>query len=181
MIPLPGKPAPVHLIATGLLLAANGLLVHIGWQALKSPPIPVTATATKMGLGIPEAFDMTLPADVLPGRLLPGDALARPLFTSERHPYRPPPEPAVEPDALVEIEGIEEALPLDHLLVGVVIDAARRQALLRDHASMTDHWVNEGETMDGWRLVRVEPAGVTLEAGNQRVVLELYPPALVNP
>jgi hypothetical protein len=60
-------------------------------------------------------------------------------------------------------------------LIGIVIDAGKKRALLRTPEQPRGRWVEEGETIDGWQVRRVLADAAILALGPGTHELRLYP------
>lgn len=89
----------------------------------------------------------------------------RPLFNRTRRPA-PPKEDATAEGATGEVES-------PFLLSGVMISGARRIALLQTRASPKTIRVEEGETVEGWKVQTIRPSLVTLVNGTNKHDLPL--------
>jgi hypothetical protein len=102
------------------------------------------------------------------------EIIQRPLFNAGRLPPEVLGETAEE-DAEPAAADAELPTAPDLQLVGVAINGATRQALLRAPGDGAD-WVREGESFGGWRLEKVDAEGVVLGSGERTHELRLYPP-----
>ncbi|RBP04661.1 hypothetical protein DFR50_13845 [Roseiarcus fermentans] len=103
----------------------------------------------------------------------------RPLFSVSRRPQTPaapaaPAAPAPTP-TLVARPAAPETPPLT--LVGTIIGAGSRIAILYDESSKIASGVREGERASGWTLRSVDPRSATLEGNGRMVTLDLPEPA----
>lgn len=98
--------------------------------------------------------------------------IERPLLNRSR---RPTPTQADEAAGLSTSEGKS---PL--LLSGVMIAGKRRVALLQTRASPQTIRAEEGETIEGWKVVSIRPQAVTVASGSTREDLAL-PDRLIAP
>ncbi len=98
--------------------------------------------------------------------------IERPLLNRSR---RPTPTQADEAAGLSTSEGKS---PL--LLSGVMIAGKRRVALLQTRASPRTIRAEEGETIEGWKVVSIRPQAVTVASGSTREDLAL-PDRLIAP
>ena len=100
------------------------------------------------------------------------EIVGRPLFTATRRPFVPS-EPA---QARSEPAPAEPRRPPPNVrLIGVVIDAGKKRALLRTPEQPRGRWVEEGETIDGWLLRSVQADAAILAFGLGTHELRLYP------
>lgn len=89
----------------------------------------------------------------------------RPLFTRGRRPAPPSPD---EAGAATSADGSSP-----FLLSGVMIAGGRRVALLQTRASPKTIRVEEGETVQGWKVVAIKPHVVTISSGTNKDELKL--------
>jgi general secretion pathway protein N len=101
------------------------------------------------------------------------ETVRRPVFTASRRPYAPPapapPPPAAAPEP--------ERLPAELRLLGVLIDADRRQVLLRTKQQPAGRWLKEGDSIEGWQLRSILADGAVLANRARSHELRLYPGA----
>jgi hypothetical protein len=101
------------------------------------------------------------------------ETLARPLFRANR---RPPDVAKPETAAARPNQAAAPAkLPSGLALIGVINQNGVERALLRSGGSGEGQWVGVGYMLDGWRLSRIESAGVVFEAGGRSETLSLFP------
>jgi general secretion pathway protein N len=101
-----------------------------------------------------------------------GEIVGRPLFTATRRPYVPAdPVPVRAEPAAAE----PRRPPPNVRLIGIVIDAGKKRALLRTPGQPRGRWVEEGETIDGWQVRRVLTDAAILALGPGTHELRLYP------
>lgn len=93
------------------------------------------------------------------------DIVERPLFTRGR---RPAPPSADDAGAVANADGSSP-----FLLSGVIIAGARRVALLQTRNSPKTIRVEEGETIQGWKVVAIRPHVVTISSGSNKDELKL--------
>jgi hypothetical protein len=103
--------------------------------------------------------------------------IARPLFSMERRPWQPPPEPAAAPVAAVAPEPEQVQ---DVVLLGVGIAGGRARALLMRADGTESAWVTEGETIWDWTIGEISDQSVAIEHGDRDLSLRLYPTASGN-
>ena len=91
-----------------------------------------------------------------------------PLFTKTRQAER-----LTSENGIAFAENIEERQPVEGFeLLGVLISADQRRALIRHSDDLTAHWYYENSQLGGWGLVSIEKDKIILEyAGDQRDVL----------
>lgn len=125
-----------------------------------------------LGLEAPGAREPTLPSRPAsteawrPAPLAHYEALtARPLFTADRRPYEPPPEPPVP------VEPPGPRVELD--VTAIVTSASARLALLRSNVSPDVRKLSVDQTIDGWTLVEIRTDEVVLRKGDEQIVVAL--------
>ncbi len=120
-----------------------------------------------------------------------GETLKRPLFSATRRPPEPKvvvppaPPPVVPPVAatppppppprVVPPPAPPPPSPVGVRVLGIVKDGeAALRALLRDTGEARGTWVSEGTQFKVWRVARITPAAVVLEAGGRRHELKMF-------
>jgi len=63
--------------------------------------------------------------------------------------------------------------PPPYVLIGVIVDAAHRYAVIGTQAGTKTYSLYEGETLDGWTVTRITATGVTLQRKKQIELLRL--------
>jgi hypothetical protein len=102
------------------------------------------------------------------------DTVRRPLFEKTRRPVVPPPQRVAAPKPLVPVapRGPD---PNALTLLGVLMsEGGGAIALLRRNQTGQNVRLQEGNTVDGWTVERIEPARVHLRQGDTRIALELF-------
>jgi hypothetical protein len=157
----------------GLLLLGSvvAALALANWWVLTLEPSGSPAAS-----GLPANLTTTARAAARPldERLLSdfAEIVARPLFTATRRPYVPTePTPARAEPAAAE----PNRPPPNVRLIGVVIDAGKKRALLRTPEQPRGRWVEEGETIEGWQVRSVQADAAILAFGRGTHELRLYP------
>lgn len=103
----------------------------------------------------------------------------RPLFSPTRRPPPPPPPPRPPPPVEEDEPGPEPELPaeadppLSATLVGIVLGGDRPLAVLAAEGKTLR--LREGESLEGWRLARIEALSAVLERDGEQVELQLRP------
>lgn len=99
---------------------------------------------------------------------------ARPLFFEGRRIPKPHVEPTRVPASPTPIPEPPPASSIDRLrLNGIHIGVHERRALV-GAGDQTAHWCKEGDVVEGWTLVTIEPLQVHLRNGGQSATLQLY-------
>ncbi len=97
--------------------------------------------------------------------------LDRPLFS----PSRRPPQPTTSVNAGPPPPPVISTPTADHLrLVGTLTSDAGGQAIIQSKAGGTLVSVTEGELVDAWRVIEIQPSLVRLTNGSNEVVLEMF-------
>ncbi len=102
--------------------------------------------------------------------------LARPLFRADR---RLPVEPEITNTEPVEqAASPKRSSPLlgDLELVGIMLQGSGGgRALIRAGGVASGTWIEIGHTLDGWRLIEVEPGSIVFESDGEKRRLTLFP------
>ena len=140
------------ILPASLFAVALGLGAVVVYQAV-APVAPLAeSTAPDTAYRLPS---VTLPAaDEPPSEDRFAVINARPLF-----------DPARQPVAEPEIAGTQSVTPPDMTLVGVAIGGGASIALLKKADAPASLSVRLGDTVDGWKLVHIEPGFVVFHAG----------------
>ena len=184
--------APRSLLALAVLLAAQAgaaardrapltaaLENAPALNALDSPsaaPLPETPPAPAPVAEPPAAGGNPLWA--IPLRALAATR-QRPLFSASRRPpvpviaAAPAPEPTAMPIAVKP--AASEPPPL--ILMGTVVSAEKRVAVLFNQTTRQVKQVREGEEESGWRVRLVSPRSAVVEKDTRSVTLDLPSPA----
>jgi hypothetical protein len=162
------RPAPIYVILVMALTVANIVLALIGWRSFTSVDQNI-ADISKTAPGIdtaetPEARDW-------PQAVRADHVLSRPLFVSSRRPYT---HRHLDQDTKSS-ETEKEIIPLRYELAGVIIEGRTRKALVHGIPGGNDYWLEEGEEIDGWRLIRIESTTAFFAKNHHRATLMLYP------
>jgi hypothetical protein len=154
----------VLVLALGAVMAA---LAYVNWWVLQlepdSAPIaerPVLASLTSTAVEEVRPIDDRSVSDF-------DEIVRRPVFTASRRPFVAPEPNVREPVRLLP--------PPDLKLLGVTIDASRKQALLRTAQQPQGRWISEGESVEGWHLRSVRDDAAIIASGQQTHELRLYP------
>jgi hypothetical protein len=150
------------------LCAAVAALVVVNWWALQLDPAP-TPTGERIVLASASAIPVSLlrPSDE---RALSDfdEVVGRPVFAASRRPF-------VQSEPTADRQPARVLPPPDIRLIGVAIDASKKQALLRTAQQPRGRWVGEGESIDGWLLRSVRADAAVVASGQQTHELRLYP------
>jgi hypothetical protein len=98
------------------------------------------------------------------------DIDARPLFSAARKPLADSVQAAGAPSASSDLA-----------LIGVIMDADRAVALIHSKSTNTTASASLGDPVNGWHVVKIEPAAVTLRANGTDTVVGLDGPAVSAP
>ncbi|WP_088343232.1 MULTISPECIES: hypothetical protein [Rhodomicrobium] len=159
--------APV-LLALGLCAGLALLNWHVLTQEIDVSPV-VLADSEEAPF---PAIDSPAPEAVAarPGQY--PQTLARPLFRASRRP----PDATAQAAPAASAQRRVARLPDGIALVGIMKESGRTErALIRSGDSPTGEWVEIGQTLNGWRLSRIEPGSVQFEADGQKQSLSLFP------
>jgi hypothetical protein len=159
---------------TAGLLLLGGAVAALGltnWWVLTLEPGGSPAAGAS-----PASFTASMPTAARPREERPlsdfAEIVGRPLFAATRRPY----VPAEAPAARAEPAPAEPSRPPPNVrLIGIVIDAGKRRALLRTPEQPRGRWVEEGETIEGWQVRQVQADAAILAFGTGTHELRLYP------
>jgi hypothetical protein len=101
------------------------------------------------------------------------DTIRRPLFEQRRRPVEPPPARAsvvVAPSPVPRRSADPNALTL----LGILLSEGRTIALLNRNQTGQNVRVEEGDTVDGWTIERIEAQRVVLRHGDTKIALQLF-------
>ncbi|MBY3328887.1 hypothetical protein HFO02_36020 [Rhizobium laguerreae] len=159
------KPPPVMAFGLLTMLCLDIVLAYPGIFLASEPH---TDQAAQKAPALPNINNVGFSQPVILANAS-SEAITRPLFWPSRRPF--------EPAVILEGAQTPPALPptMDQVLIGVFIDGSQRRALLRRPNDAEGIWLNEGDTIDGWRIADVTPEHATLEAAEVVVILKLYP------
>jgi general secretion pathway protein N len=147
----------VVVCAAALACAVAGWSLMTDLRGMSQADLPISAPAQPDGDagGTPE-LEIELAIDPPPIDQF-SEILDRPLFASSR---RPPDRPAA---------AIEPAQPLTVVITGILITPAHRMALISPDKGQKARRIREGDTVQGWTVVSIEPRRVTFQrAGAER-------------
>jgi hypothetical protein len=105
------------------------------------------------------------------------DTVARPLFERKRRPVEPPRPPApVAAPAPAPPPPRPMADPNALTLLGVLMSEGQGAAiaLVRRNHKGQNMRLQEGDTVDGWTIDRIEAEGVVLKQGDTKIALQLF-------
>jgi len=105
------------------------------------------------------------------------DTVRRPLFEKTRRPVEPPPPQAAAPPPPLMVAPKRVADPNALTLLGVLTSdgpGTGAIALMRRNQTGQSMRLQEGDTVDGWTVVRIEAARVLLKQGDTQIALELF-------
>jgi hypothetical protein len=107
------------------------------------------------------------------------DTVRRPLFEKQRRPVEPPPAPAAATPAPPPVAPKRFVDPNALTLLGVLMNSgsgagAGAIALMRRNQTGQNVRLQEGDTVDGWTIERIESARVHIRQGDTRIALELF-------
>ena len=161
-----GDLKPLLYFAPAFFLALT-IAVEIGWGSRVSLPLPQPkAQPPRAGLA-PLRPEFSLP----PLEQNFSDMLLHPLFVPTR---RPPPPVKIKPPTPAMIKG-------QFVLVGSILTGAKNIALLREIATNKILRLEQGKTINGILLEKVDRRSVTLKQGDDREELVMKVSAAPKP
>ncbi len=145
--------APLVLAA---LAAALGVLIYVesGPPAIELPANAAAGSERRAEAPGPDAAGFTMP----PLRSF-AEVLARPLFSPTRRPA-------------LDAQAASDAQSSGFTLVGIVIAAGERRALIEHGQPPRLERVVEGQELDGWTVDAIQPNAVALRRADQHVELK---------
>lgn len=158
----PNTPFSTGFLVLGCL--ALGTVLVLAWIEDVSLAPEVTAAAPAVP-EIPEREPVTFtPPDPNAFEVI-GE---RPLFSPTRRPFVPPaaPEPVAGPAE-------PDPEPLTAELIGVVLTADQRAAMVQEEGARGPRRLAVGQSIAGWRVVAVESNRAVFQRGDEVQVLEL--------
>jgi hypothetical protein len=140
------------------------LAAIVAYQLVNSFPLAPTVTAAPPSAPLLELAERPEPPRS-PGDDAVEDIAARPLFSADRRPYVPPPEPVEQ-----VVAKVESSLPLE--LAGTFLTATDQAALILV-AGKSPEWLRSGQSIEGWQIGTIEQDRVHLLKGEQQRELQL--------
>ena len=153
----PGR-APLALAAGCIALAG------IIYVELDAPDIEPPAKAAVTVAPEPEKQSAESPSFVMPPLRNFAGVLSRPLFSETRRPPRQPTGPADARDA-------------NFTLVGTILSAQERHALVEHGQPPHIERVKEGQEIDGWTVEQILPDRIVFERGDTHVEIKPKDPS----
>jgi hypothetical protein len=104
------------------------------------------------------------------------DTVRRPLFEKTRRPVEPPPRATAAP-APVPVVPKRTVDPNALTLLGILTSEGQGTgaiALMRRNQTGQNVRLQEGDTVDGWTIERIESARVHIRQGDAKAALELF-------
>jgi hypothetical protein len=102
------------------------------------------------------------------------DTVQRPLFEKRRRPVAPPPARTVALPAPAPVPA-RRADPDALTLLGILTSENQGAiALVRRNQTGQNMRLQEGDTVDGWTVERIETEAVTLKQGDSEIALQLF-------
>jgi hypothetical protein len=152
-----------------LLCALVAALGYVNWRVLQLEPVASPAEGRIELASVSAMPDLQLGPSEQPALSDFDGIVRRPLFNASRRPFVQSEPPAAREPARAPPP------PPDLRLVGVAIEADRKQALLRTGQQPVARWVKEGESIDGWLLRSVRADVAVIASGERTHELRLYP------
>ncbi len=164
------------------LIASLALSIEAYWQWTRLVPSVVTRPLINWSPQLPHQNAQEL-GGVGPQTLDP--ALQRPVFSPTRRPFvataePPASEPVVEqPAPEVPVHDEQPAVagqtpPPQFFLKGIRISPDRSSAFMSTAEMPAGQWLAVGDQMSGWTLKAIENNAVTMMAGEQASIVQLY-------
>jgi hypothetical protein len=172
-------------ILTALLVAISFVLLSFA-VAVWLEPVPDMSQRQVQAWQPADNFAI-LPSQVRTLKTELAQALERPLFRVSRRPFDPskvviaeailpPAIPAAPqpspPAAPTAPQLVQDSSQLS--LKGIAIDSINRLALIATSELPDGEWLAVGAELNGWKVKKLDPNSVTLAAGDQTVILQLY-------
>jgi len=147
------------------------LALVAGIAAAVSVMIPSPLSYMSLSSGnAPDVKVPNIPKARDPGALTKYASIAeRPLFNSDRKPdpLPPPPAPPAPPKPQIVLGDLNQLK-----LVGVILSGDNRIALVR-RASAGTLTLRVGDTLDGWKIEKIDAQGVGLSGGDRQDALRI--------
>lgn len=170
----------------GLAVALGGVLLWDQWSdwSAKTAPRPggsapkaIAADQADAGVAASPSVGADQAAHPLASLALDQlhDTVGRPLFERTRRPLEPPQTRAAPAPALPAPIPRPAADPNALTLLGVLInDGGHAIALLQRNSTGQSVRLQEGDTVDGWTIERIEAEEVVLKQGDTNIALQLF-------
>lgn len=168
----------VWLAAISLLMFSAGLLVLSAWllsrplQDLESRKIERWSPSLAVAVAFPDSTAIDL-----------SEAMNRPLFRPDRRPFDPnkiiavqptePPQsiaPAITPAMVTQ----DSTSPSQLSVKGISVIASQRRALIASEADPQGSWLDQGASINGWKVSAIHNETVELLSGSSSLKLKLY-------
>jgi hypothetical protein len=172
------------IVLSGLALwdrRANWSTEEVRVPAAAMPDAARAAPAEPVDTGMDIAPERAEDSHPLAGLALSElrDTVGRPLFERSRRPVEPPRAPTpVAVQAPAPPPPRRMADPNALTLLGVLMREGEGQggaiALVRRNQTGQNMRLQEGETVDGWTIDRIEPESVVLRQGDTKIALQLF-------
>jgi hypothetical protein len=165
------------LMLTAVLAGLVALYGRVVNRDIDISPLAAPAAAGSAGGG--GDIKIATPLDQRPIASLT-ETIRRPMFSPTRRPPEPKivaaPPPVVPPVAAKTPPPVmQPPAPAGVRVLGIVRDGdTALRALLRGSGEAHGTWVNEGGQFKSWRVARITPASVVLEAGGVRHELKIF-------
>jgi hypothetical protein len=147
------------------------LALAAGVAAAASAMVPSPLSYISLSAGeAPEIRAPSIPKVRDPGALTVYASIAeRPLFNADRKPdpLPPPPPPPVPPKPQIVLGDLGQLK-----LVGVILSGDNKIALVR-RASAGTLTLRVGDTLDGWKIEKIDVQGVGLSGGDRQDSLRI--------
>jgi hypothetical protein len=157
-------PARLQNLTLTVLGAAVVALVAINWWVLGINLADSADVRAPAAAKAAQALTL-LPPPVGPSSSEFAEIVQRPVFYASRRPR----------ETVNSAGNAGDANAPDIRLTGIVIGGDKKRALLRVSQQPESLWVDEGGSIEGWRVVNVRDDAVTIVTGRRTFELRLYP------
>jgi hypothetical protein len=156
--PLP----PLFVTMSGLVFLLGGILAYQVLAPITQYEVPQAAPR-----------ELVLPSPAAPPFLPPAFAQfseidEHPLFVPDRRAF----------NSAEAVKGIQQRVPPELTLIGIILDASRKIAIVKPRAAATKY-LTLGQTLEGWRVAAIEVDHVELQSGDETFKVTLPRPAPV--
>lgn len=156
-----------RVIFRSALAALSIVLGFAAWNNTTAPiDLPVAPNGRPFGTSEPQAADQLGHAPVAYSAIV-----ERPLFHWARRPLpaRQKPDTTSPPQAT-------EVAPPAVVMRGVIVAAGQRRAILERAGDADYVRLSEGDTIEGWTVVKIEATSALLKRADRELTVTLAPP-----
>lgn len=160
--------SPFFRASVAALVGLNAIFAFLIWSFFDAstasrtavPPLPAPAESA------PAASSMVPPASPPPAEV--EDIASRPLFSRGRVGWTPPPPSVAHTPSPV-------AAALNAKVIGIVATPEVQTVFIVTPSVPEGTWVEDGEMIEGWKVVRVTPKSATLAKDGALTTFYLFP------